>query len=123
MDARQPDVADAERGVIETGNAGDAGSAYRGWFAGPFLPPDVGPRRAPVALKWSSLDGGWVRGWSGPAAQTTLALLAAGGPLCFEFDDGTTAVLRESGDYVLWPPGLAHNVTADADTTVLTVRW
>lgn len=108
-------------GVVESGNAGAVGAATRGWFTGPFLPP--GPRCAPVSLKWSCLEDGWKRGWSGPARQTTLALLTAGGPLFFDFDDGTTVVLREPGDYVLWPPGIAHNVTADADTTVLTIRW
>lgn len=108
---------------ICSGNAADDGAGTRGWFTGLFLPPDVGPRHAPVALKWSRLDAGWERGWSGPAQQTTLALLTAGGLVRFDFGDGTTTVLREPGDYVLWPPGIAHNVTTTRGATVLTVRW
>lgn len=111
------------KAVAESGNAVSAGSENRGWFTGPFLPDGVGMRRASVELKWSSVTAGWARGWSGPGGQMSLALLLSGGALRFEFDDGSRVVLRELGDYALWAPGLRHDVRADGDATLLTVRW
>jgi len=109
--------------AVQSGNATTAGAENRGWFTGLFLPAGAGLRRAPVELKWSAVAAGWVRGWSDPAEQTSLALLVSDGALRFEFDDGSAAVLQTPGDYVLWAPGLRHNVYADAASTLVTVRW
>jgi hypothetical protein len=109
--------------AVQSGTAITSGADNRGWFTGLFLPPEAGLRLAPVELKWSSVAAGWVRGWSDPAHQTSLALLVSDGALRFEFDDGSAATLRVPGDYVLWAPGLRHEVHADAASTVLTVRW
>lgn len=111
------------RPAVESGNAAAAGSGNRGWFTGLFLPEGAGLRRAPVELKWSSVTAGWIRGWSGLGDQMSLALLLGGGVLRFEFNDGSRVDLKEPGDYVLWAPGLRHDVRADGDATLLTVRW
>jgi quercetin dioxygenase-like cupin family protein len=54
---------------------------------------------------------------------TTLSILVNGSMRIF-FATGQEALLAEQGDYILWPPGLAHRWQIEEDkTTVLTVRW
>lgn len=109
--------------AVESGNAITSGADNRGWFTGLFLPPEAGLRLAPVELKWSSVAAGWVRGWSEPAEQMSLALLLCPGRLRFSFDDDSNVDLQEPGDYVVWAPGLRHDVFSHTDARLLTVRW
>lgn len=110
--------------VLAYGNAARSGREYREWFTGRFIPPEFGLRSAPVELKWSRRDEGWVRGWSGPADGTSITILIDGSmALSFKGARDATVVLDEPGDYVMWGPGERHNCVALEDCTVLTVRW
>jgi hypothetical protein len=110
--------------TIAHGNAARSGREYREWFTGRFIPADVGLRSAPVELKWSPRDEGWVRGWSGPSDGTSVTILIEGSmAISFKGSKDATIVLDEPGDYVMWGPGERHNCVALEDCTVLTVRW
>ena len=53
----------------------------------------------------------------------SLSLLVRGCIRLF-FAGGQQALLAEPGDYVIWPPGVAHRWRIEQDdTVVLTVRW
>ncbi|MET7996785.1 hypothetical protein ABZU76_38495 [Amycolatopsis sp. NPDC005232] len=55
-------------------------------------------------------------------AARTLTILVAGG--AFRVDVGEeSVVLRETGDYLLFGPELAHRWQALGAATMLTVRW
>ncbi|MGI9145641.1 MAG: signal peptidase I [Chloroflexota bacterium] len=107
------------------GNATQDARPYRGWFVGHFVPSELGPRSTDaVEMKWATHAAGETRsGWAASTEATSLSLLVRGCIRIF-FATGEEALLAEPGDYVLWPPGLAHRWQIEKEQTiVLTVRW
>jgi hypothetical protein len=105
------------------GNANDDAAETRGWLVGHFLPPSAGVRaNGAVEVKWANHPTGDTRhDWASDDHRTTLVMLIDGE---FRIDlTAGTSVLRRSGDYVMWGPGIDHSWTALSDSTVLTVRW
>jgi hypothetical protein len=107
------------------GNAARDVEPFRGWLVGHFVPPELGPRSsADVEVKWAVHALGETRSaWGTSLEATSLSILVSGCIRIF-FATGHEALLAEPGDYVLWPPGLAHRWQIEQDqTVVLTVRW
>jgi hypothetical protein len=107
------------------GNAARDAEPFRGWLVGHFAPPDLGLRSTDaVEVKWAIHPLGETRSaWAANTEATTLSILVSGSIRIF-FATGQEALLAEQGDYVLWPPGLAHRWQIEQDeTVVLTVRW
>lgn len=114
---------------IHCGNAAREGAEFRHWFVGDLSAWSSGARdfglrdTTALALKWGLHPAGETRpgGWAEPDGLITLSVLVAGDfLLSFE---GREARLREPGDYALWGPAVRHTWTAQAASTVLTVRW
>jgi hypothetical protein len=95
----------------------------RGWFVGHFIRPVDDPRHAEeVEVKWGIHPVGDARATVSPGlAATTLSILVSG-TFCLSFQDQEVRLTRP-GDYVLFPPGVAHSWVAEAESVVLTVRW
>jgi hypothetical protein len=110
---------------LVVGNAARDAEQFRGWFIGHFIPPDLGPRSTDaVEVKWATHALGEARSaWATSNEATCLSVLIRGCIRIF-FGTGQEALLAEPGDYVLWPPGLAHRWQIEQDETiVLTIRW
>lgn len=108
-----------------TGNAAQDSSAFRGWFIGQFVPPELGLRHTDdVEVKWGVHPLGETRAdWGASASATSLSLLVQGAIRLY-FADGREALLDAPGDYALWAAGVPHRWQIEqADTVVLTVRW
>jgi hypothetical protein len=107
------------------GNAARDADPFRGWLIGHFVPPELGPRSTDaIEVKWAIHALGETRSaWAASTEATSLSILVRGCIRIF-FATGQEALLAEQGDYVLWPPGLAHRWQIEQDeTVVLTVRW
>jgi hypothetical protein len=107
------------------GNASRDAEAFRGWFVGHFVPPELGLRSTDaVEVKWGTHPLGETRpAWATSQTATSLSLLVHGRIRIF-FADGEQALLAEPGDYAIWPPGAAHRWQIEQDNTVvLTLRW
>ncbi|NAZ84108.1 signal peptidase I [Kineococcus sp. R8] len=112
--------------TFHTGNADADGAADGGWLVGGFK-ADHAPElaTADVEVKWARLaPGSRDDAWTDPEPQTSLTVLVSGGQT-IRFRSGGEAVLRQSGDYVIWYPGESHTWEASAtqETTTITVRW
>lgn len=107
------------------GNAAEDGDQYRGWLLGHFIAPEVGGIRSTDALevKWGIHPAGEQRpgGWTTGEARTSLLVLVSG-RWRQEMTVGTF-VLERPGDYLVWGAGIEHTWEAEADSTMLTVRW
>jgi hypothetical protein len=111
--------------AVVIGNAARDAEPFQGWFVGHFVPAELGARSTEaVEVKWMTHALGEMRSaWGASTEATSLSLLVSGRIRIF-FGTGQEALLAEPGDYVLWPPGLAHRWEIEQDaTTVLTVRW
>lgn len=108
---------------IITGNALLEGKAYRGWFMGHFITPANDPRSThQVELKWASHPQGDRRiAWTTDTQVTSLSILISG-RFRVEFPE-RSIVLAQQGDYVMWLPGVEHCWEAEADSTILTIRF
>jgi EutQ-like cupin domain len=108
---------------VRFGNAAADGAARRGWFVGHFMDVADGLQRdSRVEVKWGYHQAGETRAaWVQNEAATTLSILVRG-RFRLTFAHGEYLLERE-GDYVLWPPGVAHHWRADEDSIILTVRW
>lgn len=108
---------------VITGNAQTEANERRGWFLGNFIPPGDDPRStAAVEVKWGIHAAGEGRShWAEPSAATTLSVLISG-RFRVQFPE-REVILAAQGDYVLWPPGVAHSWQAEADSVIVTVRW
>ena len=107
------------------GKATQDAEPFRGWLLGHFVPPEFGLRASDaVEVKWATHALGETRSaWATSMQATSLSILIRGSIRIF-FATGQEALLAEVGDYVLWPPGLAHHWQIEQDETiVLTVRW
>lgn len=107
------------------GNAGDDGDQHRGWLLGHFVDPALGSVRQTTDLevKWGVHPAGQTRpdGWTTGETRTSLLMLISG-RWHQEMTVGTFT-LERPGDYLVWGPGIEHTWTAEADSTMLTVRW
>ena len=106
-----------------SGNASDDGSKNRGWLLGHFMDPAEGVRSTnDVEVKWGVHPAGEQRaGWTADDQRTTLLLLVEG-HFRIDLSEGSVTLARQ-GDYVVWGPGIDHSWHAEADSTVITVRW
>jgi quercetin dioxygenase-like cupin family protein len=106
-----------------TGNANDEAEAHRGWLLGHFIEPNTDVRSTPaLEVKWGIHPAGDQRHeWTTDEHRTTLVILVQG---TFRVDLSVGSVtLQRQGDYVTWGLGIDHTWHADADSTVITVRW
>jgi hypothetical protein len=128
---------------VEFGNAGTAATQGTGWFVGfsdwarggganlRFMPADALSRG--LCVKWFDHPAGHPNGEAKPLSEgrTLCLLVGAGGEFRIDcsLDAGfapertLTRVLRHSGDYIAWGPGLHHRAFGLARTTMLTIRW
>lgn len=109
------------------GNASqvDQQDGNRGWFVGWFIDTKRGLcQTRDVEVKWGEHREGEARTTPGTSAAATTLTLLVRGVFVVEFPDlGESVTLRESGDYVVYPPGVAHVWKAVTDCVVVTVRW
>lgn len=105
------------------GNASVEGANRRGWFLGHFITPSDDPRSTPfLEVKWGVHKAGDGRTqWATNMEATTLSILI-NGRFRLQFPEQEFVLSRE-GDYVLWFPGVPHSWSAEADSTIVTVRW
>ena len=70
--------------TVVIGNAERDAEAYRGWFIGHFVPPELGPRSTDaVEIKWGTHANGETRaGWASGEA-TSLSLLVRDDTIVF----------------------------------------
>ncbi|MCF6468073.1 signal peptidase I [Nonomuraea sp. MG754425] len=107
---------------VYVGNAGADGAGDQGWLLGHFKPPGDPRHSDDVEIKWGVHPAGderekWVRG-----ERRTALLVLISGRFRVELP-GRSVLLSEPGDYVVWGKGVDHSWRAEADSTVLTVRW
>ncbi len=85
-----------------------------------------------IGVKWMAHPQGDPRGTNKPLSEgCTLSILVSGqGNFRIEFSRTgefaevlRTSRLQTTGDFVIWGAGLHHQWFADADSTILTVRW
>lgn len=98
--------------------------SHHGWFVGHF---QAGAAcQTDVELKWGTHSKGTAdRVPTANRSATSLTVLLSG-RIEYEFDDGEETerlCLSEPGDFVLWPPKVAHTWVAINDSVALTVRW
>jgi hypothetical protein len=108
---------------VETGNAHQDGSLYRGWLLGHFVAPDSSLRNTEdVEVKFRALRRGESRASIVEGdVRTTLCLLIAG-KIRIKFEGGDEVVLSHEGDYVLWQ-GEGHTWQVEEDGLEIVVRW
>jgi len=105
------------------GNAMRDGADTRGWLVGHFRGSEDGIRTSPdVEIKWGVHPAGERReSLVTGDTRTTVRVLVSGR---FEIKlNGASHMLRESGDYAMWDPGIDHIWQAHEDTVIITVRW
>jgi quercetin dioxygenase-like cupin family protein len=105
------------------GSALRDGTATNGWLMGHFLPPDAGLRSTvELEIKWFRHPAGDRRAQVVRSeVRTTCVLLIEGR---FHLDLSVADVLLEHpGDYACWGPGIDHSWRAEAESTVVTIRW
>lgn len=120
-------VETAVKKIIVSGNASSVmpRGGDRGWFVGHFIAPDCGPRcTGDVEVKWGEHVAGEERASTCVNQRATTLTLLHKGSFGVEFlEEGLFITLEQSGDYVVFGPGVSHTWKALADSTVLTVRW
>jgi hypothetical protein len=117
-------VTEVRSDAVIVGNASDDGAGEtRGWFIGHFVPSSLALRRSDaVEVKWGVHPAGESRpAMAMGTVATTLSVLVSGAFRVI-FPEREVRLSRP-GDYVLFPPGMLHGWTADADSIVLTIRW
>jgi hypothetical protein len=123
--AGQATVADEPRSRADHffANALEAGEGHRGWFVGHFMGRPEHPLWSrDVELKWGVHRRGDRRPEVAPGDGATALSVLVSGRFVLEFAE-RERVLARPGDFVLWPPGVAHGWRAEEDSVVLTVRW
>ncbi len=108
---------------ILVGNAGADGAAHRGWLVGHFAGVPGAPNCSEaVEVKWGVHPAGERRATAAVNATATTLSVLVRGRFRLRFPE-RVVVLEREGDYALWPPGVAHDWLAEAESIVLTVRW
>ncbi len=106
------------------GNAAAENDQHRGWLLGHFIDGEDATIRKTNALevKWGIHKAGEERPeWTTGEDRTTLFMLISG-KWRLDLTVGTFTLDRP-GDYIVWGPGIDHSWQAQADSTVLTIRW
>lgn len=123
---------------IEVGNLNDLATAGTGWVLGfsswtretlryvNQSTPVVG-----LCMKWMHHEANDPRGVDKPISEgRTLSVLVGSGPFVQEFardeafsEDFRRIVMKRSGDFVAWGPGVYHRWFAPAASTIMTLRW
>lgn len=109
---------------VTTGNAAtDGAGTTRGWFIGHFIEPSVSPRHTEsVEVKWGIHAAGESRRLMAMGTEATTLSILVSGSFRVSFPQREIRLTRP-GDYVLFPPGVLHGWTAEADSIVITLRW
>jgi hypothetical protein len=107
--------------LIYEGFAADDAAAHRGWLAGHFM-PDADPRQSPaVEIKWGVHERGDKREHWVARDRRTAAIILVGGRFRVELP-GRSVLLDRQGSYVVFQ-GVGHSWIAEADSTIVCVRW
>lgn len=127
---------------VEFGNAGEVNTLGTGWFVGysdwaregaqlRFVPRDANAQG--LCVKWFEHEPGNPSGEPKPRStgRTVSVMVSQISEFRIDFsvDDGfppqstTTVVLRRSGDFAIWGPGIYHRAFGVQRATILTVRW
>lgn len=95
----------------------------RGWIVGHFVDAlDLLSTNA-VEVKWGVHPADERRSAYVPGdVRTALAILVSG-RFRIWLPDGSSVMMSEPGDYVMWGPGVGHTWEAVQDSVVVTVRW
>jgi mannose-6-phosphate isomerase-like protein (cupin superfamily) len=105
-----------------TGNAVEDGHDRRGWIIGSFVKAEDIRHSTNVEVKWGVHPAGEQRhAWLDSEQRTTFLILVSGR---FRIDlSAGSQTLARPGDYAMWGPGVGHSWQAEADSTVITIRW
>lgn len=104
------------------GNANEDGQGLRGWFIGQFIDDQSLRSNTSVEVKWGVHPSGEEKTtWTKSKASSTLVVLISG-RFHLRFPNNEFLLTRQ-GDYVIFPPELAHSWFAEEATCILTVRW
>jgi calcineurin-like phosphoesterase family protein len=97
----------------------------RGWFIGHFADKvDELCHTSDLEVKWGVHQKGDKRETSGVSESATTLTLLISGSFEVRFPKPAAPVtLTQSGDYVIYPPGVEHTWEAIDDCVVLTIRW
>lgn len=107
---------------IYSGNADTDGKATRGWLIGDFIADDSILHSEIAEIKWGNLTAGEARTeWAAGDHERSVAILVSG-RCVMKFRD-TEIILGTPGDYAVWAKGVEHKWIAEADSTVITIRW
>lgn len=108
---------------VQTGNAHEDGSDYRGWLLGHFVAPATSLRHSQdVEVKFRAIRRGDGRGQSVDGdVRTTLCLLISGKQR-IRFESGDEVVLSREGDYAIWQ-GQGHTWQTERDGLEVVIRW
>lgn len=108
---------------IQVGNTTLDSAETRGWIVGSFLPKESGLRHSDdVEIKWGVHKKGETRAeWTVGETRTTIGVLVSG-KFELEFRDRAISLIN-SGDYVMWGPGVDHKWRALDDCVLVTIRW
>jgi hypothetical protein len=104
-------------------NAAIDGQDHRGWIVSHFMGDTDDIRTSKdVEIKWGIHPAGDERAdWQTDEYRTTVILLVEGRfYLALSGDDH---LLNQSGDYVMWVPGVNDSWRAEEDSVVVTIRW
>jgi hypothetical protein len=111
------------------GNASEKNNQYkrRGWFIGHFIESSQALcSTKDIEIKWGVHKAGEARTEPGENELATTLTLLISGTFIVQFlgnEPYKPVTLKESGAYVLYPPGITHTWKALTDCVVLTVRW
>jgi hypothetical protein len=128
---------------VEFGNASDLDTRGTGWMIGysdwACLPPHdlrYMPRHAAstgLCVKWFNHAAGDPAGEDKPLSTGRTMSMLAGGNSEFRIEfsrdpafppaQTVSHVLRRSGDFVVWGPGVFHRAYGLQAATMLTIRW
>jgi hypothetical protein len=109
---------------IATGNVSDI--AQRGWIMGHFMEGPDWAKQSGFEIKWGEhKKGGGKADFGVNKTAGSLDILVRGKYKFVWLEDGVerSATLSAQGDYMYWPPGVAHRSEMLEDTLIITVRW
>jgi len=127
---------------VERGNAADTNTHGTGWFIGysewaresswlRFMPQEAASTG--LCIKWFEHEPGNPNGEAKPlSVGRTISVLVSevsefrvdfSADASFPASSTTSVVLRRSGDFAIWGPGVYHRAFGVQRATILTVRW
>lgn len=129
--------------LVEYGNAGAIDTEGTGWFIGYgdwTKDARFGLRNIPrdelmsgLCVKWFNHRAGHPNGERKPISTGRTISILVSATSDFQLDFATSDefpvseteshMLRRTGDFVIWGPGIYHRAYARQDATVVTIRW